>query len=68
MRLVRSFRLNTQIDVRDWLAQRQDLSPVGRLGELLQSVLPEFIHQSIVIFFDEIDSTISLPFNKLRRV
>jgi WD40 repeat protein len=63
MRLVRSFRLNTQINVRDWLAQRQDLSPVGRLGELLQSVLPEFIKQSIVIFFDEIDSTISLPFN-----
>jgi WD40 repeat protein len=63
MRLVRSFRLSTQIDVRNWLAQRQDFSPVGRLGELLQSVLPELIKQPIVIFFDEIDSTISLPFN-----
>ncbi|MBW4558235.1 MAG: AAA-like domain-containing protein [Trichormus sp. ATA11-4-KO1] len=63
MRLVRSFRLSPQINVRNWLAQRQDFSPVGRLGELLQSVLPELIQQPIVIFFDEIDSTISLPFN-----
>ncbi|PLZ89416.1 hypothetical protein CEN45_17805 [Fischerella thermalis CCMEE 5198] len=63
MRLVRSFRLSTQINVRNWLGERQDLSPVGRLGELLQSVLPELIKQPIVIFFDEIDSTISLPFN-----
>ncbi|UKP01063.1 AAA-like domain-containing protein [Nostoc sp. UHCC 0870] len=63
MRLVRSFRLSPQINVRNWLTQRQDFSPVGRLGELLQSVLPELIQQPIVIFFDEIDSTISLPFN-----
>nr|WP_237741522.1 AAA-like domain-containing protein [Anabaena sp. PCC 7108] len=63
MRLVRSFRLSTQINVRNWLKERQDFSPVGRLGELLQCVLPELIEQSMVIFFDEIDSTISLPFN-----
>ncbi len=63
MRLVRSFRLSGQINVRNWLAERQDLSPVGRLGELLQNVLPELIAQPIVIFFDEIDSTLSLPFN-----
>jgi WD40 repeat protein len=63
MRLVRSFRLSSQINVRNWLAERQDLSPVGRLGELLQNVLPELIAQPIVIFFDEIDSTLSLPFN-----
>ncbi|MUG93219.1 hypothetical protein F7734_12580 [Scytonema sp. UIC 10036] len=63
MRLVRSFRLSDKINVRNWLAERQDFSPVGRLGELLQSVLTEFIEQPIVIFFDEIDSTLSLPFN-----
>jgi WD40 repeat protein len=63
MRLVRSFRLSSQINVRNWLAERQDLSPVGRLGELLQNVLPELIAQPIVIFFDEIDSTLSLAFN-----
>lgn len=63
MRLVRSFRLSDRINVRQWLAERQDLSPVGRLGEMLESVLPELIGQPIAIFFDEIDSTISLPFN-----
>lgn len=63
MRLVRSFQLSIEINVRNWLKERQDLSPVGRLAELLQSVLPELIQQPIVIFFDEIDSTISLPFN-----
>lgn len=63
MRLVRSFQLARQINVRSWLQERQDLSPVGRLGELLQTVLPELIPQPMVIFFDEIDSTLSLPFN-----
>jgi WD40 repeat protein len=63
MRLARSLRLSPQINVRNWLAERQDLSPVARLGELLQSVLPEYINQPIVIFFDEIDSTLSLSFN-----
>ncbi|MDM9380315.1 AAA-like domain-containing protein [Chlorogloeopsis sp. ULAP01] len=63
MRLVRSLGLSGQINVRSWLAERQYLSPVGRLGELLQNLLPELIAQPIVIFFDEIDSTLSLPFN-----
>jgi hypothetical protein len=61
MRLVRGFQL--QINVRQWLAERQGFSPVGRLGELLESVLPESIQKPMVIFFDEIDSTLSLPFN-----
>jgi hypothetical protein len=63
MRLVRNFQLSRQINVRNWLNDRQDLSPVGRLGELLEATLPELIQQPIVIFFDEIDSTLSLPFD-----
>ncbi|GJD16995.1 WD-repeat protein [Rivularia sp. IAM M-261] len=63
MRLVRSLHLSGQINIRNWLAERQDFSPVGRLGELLQLVITELIEQPIVIFFDEIDSTLSLPFN-----
>jgi WD40 repeat protein len=63
MRLVRGFQLSSQINVRQWLAERQDFSAVGRLGELLESVLPALIQKPIVIFFDEIDSTLSLPFN-----
>ncbi|WP_416668991.1 AAA-like domain-containing protein [Egbenema bharatensis] len=63
MRLVRGFQLSRQINVRQWLAERQEFSAVGRLGELLESILPTFISKPIVIFFDEIDSTLSLPFD-----
>lgn len=63
MRLVRNFQLASKVNVRQWLAERRDLSPVGRLGELLQDTLTALIEQPIVIFFDEIDSTLSLPFD-----
>lgn len=62
MRLVRNFQLGDRIHVRSWLAERQDLSPVGRLGELFDR-LPELLQKPIVIFFDEIDSTLSLSFD-----
>lgn len=61
MRLMRSFQLAG--DLRHWLAARQDLSPVRRLGEFLEETLPTAISQPIVLFFDEIDSTLSLPFD-----
>lgn len=63
MRLVRGLGLSKEFNLRQWLAQRQDISPINRLGELLQDVLPEKINQPMIIFFDEIDSTLSLPFN-----
>ncbi|MDR9402481.1 MAG: AAA-like domain-containing protein [Halothece sp. Uz-M2-17] len=63
MRLVRSFRLSPQLNVRQWLAQRSDVSAVSRLGEFLQEVLPQLVRQPLVIFFDEIDSTLSLKFD-----
>jgi WD40 repeat protein len=63
MRLVRGLGLSKEFNLRQWLIQRQDISPINRLGELLQDVLPEKINQSMIIFFDEIDSTLSLPFN-----
>ena len=61
--LVRSFRLNQQFNLRNWLKERQDISPVRRLGEFLEDILPNFISQPIVLFIDEIDSTLNLPFN-----
>lgn len=63
MRLVRGLGLSNQINIRHWLAERQNLSPVTRLGELLQDVLLTAIAQPIVIFLDEIDSTLGLPFD-----
>ena len=61
--LVRSFRLNQQFNLRNWLKESQDISPVRRLGEFLEDILPNFISQPIVLFIDEIDSTLNLPFN-----
>jgi WD40 repeat protein len=63
MRLVRGLGLSGQINLRHWLAERQDLSPVNRLGELLREDLLSAIARPIIIFFDEIDSTLSLPFD-----
>ncbi|EAZ89725.1 WD40 domain-containing protein [Crocosphaera chwakensis] len=63
MRLVRGLKLSKEIKLLPWLNERKNLSPINCLGELLQDVLLEKIDQSIVIFFDEIDSTLSLPFN-----
>lgn len=63
MRLIRGLKLSQEINLRQWLAERQNLSPINCLGELLQDLLPEKIAQPIIIFFDEIDSTLSLPFN-----
>ncbi|MDV2992563.1 MAG: hypothetical protein N4J56_002217 [Chroococcidiopsis sp. SAG 2025] len=63
LRLVRGFGLTKRINIRTWLEELTALSPVARLGELLQEELYEAISQPIVIFFDEIDSVLSLSFN-----
>lgn len=63
MRLVRGLGLTKQIAVRRWLEERMFLSPINRLAEILQEELPKAIAKPLVIFFDEIDSTLSLPFN-----
>ncbi|MDJ0773697.1 MAG: AAA-like domain-containing protein [Mastigocoleus sp. MO_167.B18] len=61
--LVRSLGLSQKFNLRKWLEKRQYISPVRSLGEFLEDVLPTLITQPIVIFIDEIDSTLSLPFN-----
>ena len=59
-KLVTSFRL--PIDLRSWLRDREYLPPVQRLSELIEQVLLETVTEKIVIFIDEIDSTLSLNF------
>lgn len=61
--LVRSFKLHQYIVLGQWLEKRQYLSPVRCLGEFIEQVLPALITQPIVIFIDEIDSILRLPFN-----
>lgn len=51
-----------QIDRRRWWRSRDDLSPVKRLGEFIETILLKQIQQNIVIFIDEIDSILSLEF------
>ncbi|HAC66001.1 MAG TPA: hypothetical protein DCF68_21330 [Cyanothece sp. UBA12306] len=58
--LNRHFRLLD--NARSWLKERDFLSPVERLEEFIQEVLLTGINQPIVIFIDEIDSTINLNF------
>ena len=59
-RLVTSFCL--PIELKDWLGDREYLSPVQRLSELIEQVLLETVREKIVIFIDEIDSVLSLNF------
>ncbi len=58
--LVMSVRL--QINLRSWLRDREIFPPVQRFSEFIEQVLLESIPHNIVIFIDEIDSILSLPF------
>jgi WD40 repeat protein len=59
--LVSSFAL--QVNLRSWWKERDLLSPVQHLGELIEELLLAQIQQKIVIFIDEIDSVLSLNFS-----
>ncbi|HBL10472.1 MAG TPA: hypothetical protein DD379_03495, partial [Cyanobacteria bacterium UBA11162] len=50
-RLVMSFHLS--INLKSWLRDREFLSPVQRLSELIEHELLETVDQKIVIFIDE---------------
>ena len=51
-----------RINRRSWWREREDLSPVQRLRELIETVLLKQVTGDIVIFIDEIDSILSLDF------
>ncbi|HEY9903653.1 MAG TPA: GAF domain-containing protein [Candidatus Sericytochromatia bacterium] len=61
-RLMVSFQLSGQVDLKRWLDEREYLSPVQRLSEFIEQVLLLGVNQRLVIFVDEIDSTLSLNF------
>ena len=60
--LITSFELTNRINLRTWWRDRELLSPVQRFSEFLDEVLLREISQPIVVFIDEIDSILSLPF------
>lgn len=61
--LVNSFALTEAINLRNWWRDRDYLSPVQRLGELLETIVLAHLSSAIVIFIDEIDSILSLNFS-----
>ncbi|MEH2298930.1 MAG: AAA-like domain-containing protein [Nostoc sp.] len=60
--LNKDFQLLERKDFLKWLKERDFIAPVERLGEFIETVLLPGIIQPIVIFVDEIDSTLGLPF------
>jgi CHASE2 domain-containing sensor protein len=59
--LISGFKL--KVNRRLWLQEQEDLSPVQRLGEFIETVLLAQIQSHIVIFIDEIDSVLGLNFS-----
>ncbi|MBD2152962.1 AAA-like domain-containing protein [Leptolyngbya sp. FACHB-16] len=58
--LTKAFRLN--VNLISWWREHSHLSVVNRLSEFLDTVLLPQTYEPIVIFIDEIDSVLSLPF------
>ncbi len=54
--------LNLQTDIFSWWSERAGLGPAQRLTNFFRDVLLKEVNEPIVIFFDEIDSTLSIPF------
>jgi hypothetical protein len=62
--LLADFGLGDPISFLDsWWQAHQALAPVRRLGEFVETVLLQSVPGAIVLFIDEIDSTLSLPFS-----
>jgi AAA-like domain/WD domain, G-beta repeat len=58
-KLLCSFNLFDAAEFMTWWRERELMSPVQRLGELIEELLLVKITQNIVIFIDEIDSVLS---------
>lgn len=61
--LVQSFQLADGFNLRTWWRDRQFMSPIHRLGEFIEQVLLQHYTCPLVIFIDEVDSLLSLPFS-----
>ncbi|NJO82503.1 MAG: hypothetical protein HC828_06540, partial [Blastochloris sp.] len=60
--LINSCGLAEKFNLRNWWREREFLSPVQCLNELVEQVVLVEVSQKIVIFVDEIDSILSLNF------
>ena len=60
--IVSSLELYDNFDLEEWWLKNSTLSPVNHLSKFISEVLLKLITQKIVIFVDEIDNVLSLPF------
>jgi PAS domain S-box-containing protein len=63
--LVRRLDLRGRVNLKTWWQEREDLSPVQRLSEFIESVLLVEVgapDTPVVVFIDEIDSVLGLKF------
>ena len=61
--LWRGFQLLSKVNLKVWWRSQEDISLVQRLSRFISDVLlVEFPQERLVIFIDEIDSLLSLPF------
>ncbi|HAC63993.1 MAG TPA: hypothetical protein DCF68_10755 [Cyanothece sp. UBA12306] len=61
--LWRGFNLIGKVNLKAWWSEQADFSPIQRLDHFIQDILLTSIpSQPIVIFIDEIDSVLGLPF------
>ncbi len=60
--LVGDLDLKNKFDLRNWIRERELLSPVQRFAEFIETVVLQEIAVPIVIFVEEIDRLLSLKF------
>lgn len=60
--LVNQFNFQEKFDQKQWLSDRQELTPVHCFSEFIEEILLKGITQPLVIFIDEIDSVLQLEF------
>jgi WD40 repeat protein len=58
-----AYELELDVDLKNWLEERNWLSPLRRFREFIESVMLSQVPEKIVIFIDEIDSVLSLNFS-----
>ena len=55
--------LGLQTDIFGWWSEHARLGPAQRLGNFFRDVLLQEVKGRVILFFDEIDSTLSIPFS-----
>jgi WD40 repeat protein len=59
-KLLKSFEIDSNINLKNWLSERNFLSSVQRFSEFIETVVLAKPNQKFVIFIDEIDSILQL--------